>query len=49
MTATKLAIILGIIAIILLATGYYRIEQSIIYGDGIVVKDDLIELQGQMR
>lgn len=49
MTDDKLAIILGIIAIILLATGYYRIEQSIIYGDGIVVKDDLVELNGGAR
>ena len=49
MTATKLAIILGIIAIILLSIGYYRMEQSIIYGDGIAVKNDLNELQGQMR
>ena len=49
MTATKLAIILGILAIILLMAEYSKIGQSIIYGDGIVVKSDLNELQGQMR
>lgn len=49
MNADKLAIILGTIAIILLAIGYYRIEKSIIHGDGIVVKDDISNLNLGVR
>lgn len=48
MTPDKLLILTLVIAAIMLALGYYRIEQNI-YGEGIVVKDDINELQGQMR
>lgn len=44
MTAPKLAIILGILAVILLAIGYLDLTHTVIYGDGIAVKDDLVEL-----
>jgi hypothetical protein len=49
MTATKLAITLGILALILLAIGYFDLKYTAIYGDGIVVKNDLLELNGGAR
>jgi len=44
MTANKIAIILGLIALTLIIAGYWHIEQSIFYGAPITARDDLLEL-----
>lgn len=44
MTPDRLLIITCVIAVIMLAIGYLDLTHTVIYGDGIVVKDDLLEL-----